>query len=92
MRVTLLPSSLMAIAMGFLVHAGVRAWRNRGPEVDQAIGPSGPALLHSHGLPVALCLMVPGELSALLWFLGPVNRNPALSMGWPERLVLQRHG
>ncbi len=92
LRVTLLPSSLIAIAMGFLVLAAARAWRDRGPGVDQAIGHAGRVLWLGHGLPVAFWMMVPGKLAALLWFLGPANRNPALAMGWTERLSLQWQG
>jgi hypothetical protein len=88
-RVTLLPSSLIAIAMGFLVLAAARAWRDRGSGVDRALGRAGRALWLGHALPVAFWLMLPGKLAALLWFLGPANRNPALSLGWAERLSLQ---
>ena len=92
LRVTLLPSSLIAIAMGFLVLTAARAWRDRGAGVDQAIGAAGRALWLGHGLLVALWLMIPGKLAALLWFLGPDNRNPELSLGWIERLTLQWQG
>ncbi|WP_323355115.1 hypothetical protein [Cyanobium gracile] len=91
-RVTLLPSSLLAIAVGFIVLGSVRAWKARAVGFDQAIGPAGEALLAWHGLPLAFWLMIPGKFAGLLWFLGPTNRNPDLQVGLFDRLAGQWEG
>jgi hypothetical protein len=90
--VLLLPATAAAFAWGLAALAAARARRRRSAAFDAALGAGPRALLGWHALPVALWLMVPGKLTALLWFLAPTHRGATPPHGLLEGIAFHWQG
>jgi hypothetical protein len=90
--VMVLPAHLAVLAWGVGLLAAARAWRRRGAAFEAAFGGPPRILLGWHALPVALWLLVPGKLPALLGFLSPGHAGATAPHGLVEAIAFHWEG
>ena len=90
--VLVLPAHLAVLAWGVALLAAARAWRRRGGAFDAALGDPARILLAWHAWPVALWLLVPGKLPALLGFLSPHHAGATAPHGLADALAFHWQG
>jgi len=90
--VLVLPAHVAVLAWGFALFAAARAWRRRGADVDATLGEPARILLAWHALPVALWLLVPGKLPALLGFLSPRHAGATAPHGLLDAIAFHWQG
>jgi hypothetical protein len=90
--IMLLPVHVASLAWGCWLLAAARAWRRRGAAFDAAFGEPGRILAAWHALPVALWLLIPGKLAALLWFLSPGHAGATAPHGLADAAAFHWQG
>lgn len=90
--VLVLPAHLAVLAWGVALLAAARAWRRRGAAFDAVLGDPARILLAWHAWPVALWLLVPGKLPALLGFLSPGHAGATAPHGLLEATTFHWQG
>ncbi|WP_230168732.1 hypothetical protein [Roseomonas sp. CECT 9278] len=90
--VLVLPAHVAVLAWGIALLAAARAWRRRGAAFDVALGDPARILLAWHAWPVALWLLVPGKLPALLGFLSPGHAGATAPHGLIDAIAFHWQG